>query len=85
MYVLDYLESARNQMEYGDANFREGTLNLSLACSRFLLLNRAPVKGSYLDSVDKVSSNDLRRAAGKFLSGKKWVMLAIKPLPGKQQ
>ena len=44
MYVLDYLESARNQMEYGDANFRESTLNLSLACARFLLLNRTPVK-----------------------------------------
>ncbi len=85
MYVLDYLESARNQMEYGDANFREGTLNLSLACSRFLLLNRTPVKGSYLESVDKVSSNDLRRAAGKFLSGKKCTVLVILPLPGKER
>jgi predicted Zn-dependent peptidase len=83
MYVLDYLESARNQMEYGDANFREASLNLSVACSRFLLLNRAPIKGSFLESVDKVSSNDLRRAAGKFLSGKKWAVLAITPLPGK--
>jgi zinc protease len=80
MYVLDYLESARNQMEYGDANFRESTLNLSMACSRFLLLNRTPVQGSILESMDKVSSSDLRRAAGKFLSGKKWVVLAVMPL-----
>jgi zinc protease len=85
MYVLDYLESARNQMEYGDANFRESTRNLSVACSRFLLLNRAAIKGSFLESVDKVSSSDLRRAAGKFLSGKKWAVLAITPLSGKGQ
>ena len=85
MYVLDYLESARNQMEYGDASFRESTLNLSVACSRFLLLNRTPIKGTFLDSVDKVSSNDLRRAAGKFLSGKKWALLAITPLSGERR
>jgi zinc protease len=82
-FVLDYLQSARNQMAYGDANFRESSLNLSLACSRFLLINRTPIRGSFLESVDKVSSNDLRRAAGKFLSGKKWVVLAITPLAEK--
>jgi len=54
-----------------------------VACSRYLLLNRTPVQGSYLENVDKVSSSDLRRAAGKFLSGRKWVVLAITPLPGK--
>jgi len=83
MHVLDFLGSAKNQMEYGNGSFRESTLNLSVACSRYLLLNRTPVQGSYLENVDKVSSSDLRRAAGKFLSGRKWVVLAITPLPGK--
>jgi predicted Zn-dependent peptidase len=83
MHVLDFLGSAKNQMEYGSGNFRELTLNLSVACSRYLLLNRTPVQGSYLENVDKVSSSDLRRAAGKFLSGRKWALLVITPLPGK--
>ena len=83
MHVLDYLGSAKNQMEYGNGNFRESALNLSVACSRYLLLNRTPIQGSYLENVDKVSSSDLRRAAGKFLSGKKWAVLAITPLAGK--
>ncbi|MCU0236345.1 MAG: insulinase family protein [Acidobacteria bacterium] len=82
MYVLDYLESAKNQMEYGNGSFRESTLNLSVACSRYLLLNRTPVRSSYLESVDKVSSSAMRRAAGKFLGGRKWALLAITPLRG---
>ncbi len=80
--MLDYLGSAKNQMEYGDGSFRESALNLSVASARFLLLNRTPIDGSYLESVDKVNSTDLRRAAGKFLSGKKWAVLAITPLAG---
>jgi predicted Zn-dependent peptidase len=84
MHVLDYLGSARNQMEYGNGNFRESTLNLSVACSRYLLLNRTPIAGSFLESVDKVSSSDLRRAAGKYLSGRKWAVLVITPLAGKK-
>ncbi len=80
MGMVDYLESARNQMAYNDGSFRESTRNLATACARFLLLNRNPVKGSYLESVESVSSSDLRRVAGKFLSGKKWAVLAITPL-----
>ncbi len=83
MYMLDFLGSAKNQMEYGSGNFRESALNLSVSCSRYLLLNRTPVQGSYLESVEKVSSSDLRRAAGKFLSGRKWAVLVIRPLAGK--
>jgi zinc protease len=82
MNMLDYLESAKNQMEYADGSFRESALNLSVASARFLLLNRNAIAGSYLESVDKVNSSDLRRAAGKFLSGKKWALLAITPLKG---
>ncbi len=81
--MLDYLESAKNQTEYGDGNFRESALNPSIAAARFLLLNRNDIEGSYLESVDKVSSSDLRRVAGRFLSGKKWAVLAITPPAGK--
>ena len=77
--MLDYLESAKNQMEYNDGNYRESALNLSVAIARFLLLNRNAIGGSYVESVDKVNSGDLRRAARKFLSGKKWAVLAITP------
>jgi predicted Zn-dependent peptidase len=85
MYVLDFLQGAKNQMAYGSENFREAALNMSVASARFLLLNRNPLSGTYLESVEKVSSSDLRRVARKYLSGKKWVVLAIVPLAEKQQ
>jgi predicted Zn-dependent peptidase len=76
----DYLESAKNQMAYGDGAFRESALNLSTAAARYLLLNRASAGGSYLDSMERLDGGDLRRAAGRVLSGKKWALLAITPL-----
>lgn len=79
-FMPDYLESAKCQMAYGDGAFRESTLNLSTAAARFLLLNRASAGESYLESVEKVDAGDLRRAAGRVLSGKKWALLAIAPL-----
>jgi predicted Zn-dependent peptidase len=79
-YVFDYLESAKNQMTYDSGNFAESALSLSNASARFLLLNRNQINGSYLENVEKIKSSDLRRVAGKYLSGKKLVVLSIVPL-----
>lgn len=79
-YVADYLQSAKNQMAYDSGNFAESALNLSQASARFLLLNRNPIGGSYLENVARIGSSDLRRVAGKYLSGKKLAVLAIVPL-----
>ncbi|HSQ36030.1 MAG TPA: pitrilysin family protein [Candidatus Binatia bacterium] len=79
-YVVDYLQSAKNQMTYDSGSFAESALNLSLASARFLLLNRNPIAGSYLENVEKLGSSDLRRVAARYLSGKKMASLAIVPL-----
>ncbi len=79
-YVMDYLQSAKNQMTYDSGSFAESALNLSNASARFLLLNRNPISGSYLENVEKIESSDLRRVAAKYLSGKKLAALAIVPL-----
>jgi predicted Zn-dependent peptidase len=85
MYVLDFLRGAKNQMTYGAENFREAVLNMSVASARFLLLNRNPLLGAYIENVEKVSSSDLRRVARKYLSGKKWALLAITPQAEKKK
>jgi zinc protease len=84
-YVLDFLQSAKNQMTFDTENYRESALNLSIAVARFLLQNTARSSDSYLENVEKISSSDLRRVAGKYLSGKKWAVLAIVPLAGKEK
>lgn len=84
-YVLDFLQSAKNQMTFDTENYRESAQNLSTAVARFLLVNTARNSDSYLENVEKISSSDLRRVAGKYLSGKKWAVLAIVPLAGKEK
>jgi zinc protease len=84
-YITDFLQSAKNQMAYDSGNFAESALNLSNASARFLLLNRNPIGGSYLENVEKIESADLRRAAGKYLSGKKLAVLTIVPLKKRSQ
>jgi predicted Zn-dependent peptidase len=82
-FVVDFLQSAKNQMTYDSGSFSESALNLSNASARFLLLNHNPIGGSYLENVEKVESSDLRRVAVKYLSGKKLALLAIVPLKKK--
>jgi len=84
-YVLDFLESAKNQMTYDNENFRESALNLGIAVARFLLMDTVGGSHNYLENVEKTTSSDLRRVAGKYLSGKKWAVLAIVPLAGKEK
>ncbi len=84
-YVVDYLQSAKNQMTRDSGEFSESALNLSRAGARFLLLNRNPIAGSYLENVEKVGSADLRRVAAKYLGGKKTAVVTIVPLEKKGQ
>jgi predicted Zn-dependent peptidase len=83
--IFDYLQSVKNQMAYNSESFRESALNLSVASARFLLLDRHSLGGSYHENVERMNSTDLRRAAGKYLSGKKCVVVAITPLTGEKK
>ena len=84
-YVVDYLQSAKNQMSRDSGDFAESALNLSKASARFLLLNRNPIGASYLENVEKIEAADLRRVAAKYLSGKKTAIVAIVTLEKKAQ
>lgn len=80
IYAFDYLGSAKNQMTYDAGSFTESALNLSTASARHLLLNRQSRSDSYLDSVEKVDSSDLRRVVSRYLGGKKVAAVAVVPL-----
>jgi predicted Zn-dependent peptidase len=82
-YAVDFLQSAKNQMARDSGEYAESALNLSRASARFLLLNRNPISGSYLENVEKIGAADLRRVAARYLGGKKAVVVAIVPLEKK--
>lgn len=79
MYALDYLESARNQIKFQIQKSQEQSLNIARSLARYMHLNEDSERGSFLENIEKVSSSDLRKAAGKYLSAGRYVIVSISP------
>ncbi len=79
LYALDYLESAKNQIKFKIHQSQEKGLLVAISLARFMLLNEDPNRGSYLENIEKISSSDLRKAAGKYLSKGRYVIVTISP------
>jgi zinc protease len=79
MGVWDYLESAMNQIKLNTEQFKETGLQMAVNYSRSLHLSDNLGKAGFFDRLEKIESSDLRKAAGKYVSGKKAVMVAILP------
>ena len=78
--IIDYLESARNDIKLSAEKFKERGINSAVSFSRFMLL-RNP--GKQIDSqqeMQNVSAGDLRRVASTYLCGKPHATVYILPL-----
>lgn len=78
-YAFDFLQSAINQIKFRTHQAQEKGLLLATSLVRFMLLNEDPNPGSYLDSIDKVKSTELRKIASKYFSKNRYVIVAIVP------
>jgi zinc protease len=78
-WVWDYLESAKNQIKLNTEQFKEIGLQMAATYSRSLLLSDNLEQVSFFDQLKKIESFELRKAAGKYLRGKKAVMVTILP------
>jgi len=78
-YAFDYLQSAKNQIRFQMYRGQERGLNIATSLARYLLLWNGSVERNFLQSIEKLSSSDLRRVAGKYLGGGKKVVVSIVP------
>lgn len=78
-YALDYLESAKNQIKFRYHRSQEKGLNLAQSLATNMLMKEGPDRGSYIENIDKIDSSDLRKAAGEYFSGGKYVIVSITP------
>ncbi len=78
-YALDYLESAKNQIKFRYHQSQERGLNLALSLATNMLMKEGPDRGRYIENIDKINSSDLRKAAGEYFSGGKYVVVSIVP------
>ena len=79
LYALDYLESAKNQIKFSFHQSQEKGLAIATSLARYLLLNENPEGGSYIENIEKLNSLDLRKAARKYLSKGRYVIVTIPP------
>jgi len=79
LYAFDYLESAKNQIKFKIHQSQEKGLLVAVSLAKFMLLNEDPTRGSYLENIEKISSSDLRKAAGKYLSKGRYAIATISP------
>jgi predicted Zn-dependent peptidase len=79
LYALDYLESAKNQIKFDFHQSQEKGLAVATGLARYLLLNENQEGGSYIENIEKLNSLDLRKAARKYLSKGRYVIVTISP------
>jgi zinc protease len=78
-YALDHLQSAKNQIKFRVHQAFEKGLNLASSLAMDMLLNERQEQSNYLESIFKVSSSDLRKAASAYLSKDRCVIVSILP------
>ncbi len=78
-YALDYLESAKNQIKFKIQRSQEEGLVLATSLAMLILLSEGQERGSYLDNIEKVTSSQLRKSAGRYLSRGRYVVVSIVP------
>lgn len=78
-YAFDFLESAKNRIQYATETGQETGLRMAFSLARYMLMNESGERGNYLESIRKTNSTDIRSAAGQYFSQGKQVIIRIAP------
>ena len=78
-YALDYLESAKNQIKFRFHQSQEEGLNIALAMATHAIRSDGSDHGAYIGNIEDITSSDLRKAAGDYLSRDGYVFVSIVP------
>ncbi len=79
-YVFDFLTSAKKQVQLNAERSLEDGLKLASSVALYLLLLEGTTLPPYLETIEKINSTDLRRAASKYLSRPQMAIIVINPI-----
>lgn len=79
-YIFDFLTSAKRQVQLNAERSLEDSLKLASSVALYLLLLEETTLPPYIETIDKMNSTDLRRAASKYLSRPEMAIIAINPI-----
>lgn len=81
--ITDYLVTAKNTIKYNYQRFQELGLNSATAYAAYNLYRGKAAQEvetpPYLERLDKVTSNDIRRSVSEHFSGKNYVVITLLP------
>ncbi len=83
-YALDYLESAKNQIKFRFHRSQEKGLNIALGMATHAIRSDGTERDPYIINIDSLTSSDLRKAAGDYLSKDGYVLISITPKKNKK-
>ena len=79
LFVLDHLECAQNQIKFKFHLSQERGLSVATSLAMYMHLNEISDRGNYLDYIEAITSSELRKVAGEYLSRGRYVILTIRP------
>jgi len=77
--ATDYLESAKNRIRFKIHRAQENGLAVANSYARHMLMSADETEGNFLESIEKIDSSDVRKAAGDYLAKNDYVMVTIMP------
>jgi len=79
-YFFDFLSSAKRQVQLNAERALEEGRKLASSVALYLLLLEDITLPSYLETIEKITSTDLRRVASKYLGRPEMAIIVINPL-----
>jgi zinc protease len=80
-FAFDYLEMAKNQIRFASGRAEESGLQLASSLVQHMLLNIRENPVRYLEAIDRVDSDDLRKVAARYFSRGAYAAVSIVPKP----
>jgi predicted Zn-dependent peptidase len=77
--AYDYLASAKSQKKLRFYQTKEEGLNIASSLVIHALLNENQSRGNTIDIIDDIDTTDLRKVAGRYLAGRRYVIVSIIP------
>ena len=78
-HATDYLESAKNRIRFKLHRALENGLAVANSYARHMHMSGDIEGGNFLESIAKIDSSDVRKAAGNYLTTSDYVMVTIMP------
>lgn len=79
MFAFNLLGSAKNEIRYNAYQSQERGLSMAVSLAQFMVLREGQTESRFLESIDRVTSGDLRKIAGKYFGRTNYVMVSIIP------